>query len=829
MPKIKFLIDPAGAKITSRDGMAVVVQSYFADIFQTSAIDDEALHATLQAIPPMVTSAMNDELLMPFTSAEVEGALRAMGPDKSPGIDGMSAMFYQNNWEIVGEMVTKVVLQILNEGADATALNHTIITLIPKIKKPQRITDFRPISLCNVISKLVTKVIVGRFKHVLPMVISETQSTFLANRQIQDNILVAFELVHAMKHKEKGRRAWINLIMACLTSNSFSFLLNGEVTGLILPTRGLRQGCPLSPYLFLIVSEGFSRLWQHEERVGNLNGFAITHQAAPISHLFFADDSLLFCQANERSCMAIKRVLDTYHRASGQLLNPDKSVMSFSPNTTLGIQVFFRRQLHMAICECHETYLGLPAFSGRNKKELFSGVKEKIWRLMRKWREQLFSGGAHRGHSPSLTWQGILWGRELLQNGLHWKIGEGRSVLIGRDPWILGHNSFLPIRYDGPANGVVANLITENREWNSQLLQAYFSVVDVERIMTLPLSFFPTLDRLIWHHHNSGQYTVKSGYHIAASMEDASNPSVSTTKSSWWQFFWSLNLPPKLKIFAWRLIHDALPVAKNLICLESCWFSFDWSNATLMTNGDYIIHLSTVHSKAEMELIFCTLWCIWTERNQVVHGGKAKPVISLAGFASRYLGNYFAARQKELPPPTPAVATAPAIHRQVPWIPPISGSYKLNVDAALNVGSNIIGVGAIVRDAAGNVVAALSKPIVGNFASHEMEAKALFHGLNWVLQMQLPIDYIETDALMVSNAIHNPPVAFTAFDDLILDITSLLSFFPRAVVAHVKRSANMAAHGLAKFALKLDEDCVWLESCPPPIYSIVVNDICLNL
>ncbi|KAM6592878.1 hypothetical protein CsatA_000581 [Cannabis sativa] len=230
-----------------------------------------------------------------------------------------------------------------------------------------------------------------------------------------------------------------------------------------------------------------------------------------------------------------------------------------------------------------------------------------------------------------------------------------------------------------------------------------------------------------------------------------------------------------------------------------------------------------------MELIFCTLWCIWTERNQVVHGGKAKPVISLAGFASRYLGNYFAARQKELPPPTPAVATAPAIHRQVPWIPPISGSYKLNVDAALNVGSNIIGVGAIVRDAAGNVVAALSKPIVGNFASHEMEAKALFHGLNWVLQMQLPIDYIETDALMVSNAIHNPPVAFTAFDDLILDITSLLSFFPRAVVAHVKRSANMAAHGLAKFALKLDEDCVWLESCPPPIYSIVVNDICLNL
>ncbi|XP_060959370.1 uncharacterized protein LOC133030594 [Cannabis sativa] len=170
---------------------------------------------------------------------------------------------------------------------------------------------------------------------------------------------------------------------------------------------------------------------------------------------------------------------------------------------------------------------------------------------------------------------------------------------------------------------------------------------------------------------------------------------------------------------------------------------------------------------------------------------------------------------KHIPTQTsPALNLSPLITTLVPWQPPNLGSYKLNIDVTLNANKNIIGVGAIVRDAASCVVATFSKSIIGNFASHEMEAKALFHSLNWLLQMQLSIDHIETDALMVSKALHTPTTILTAFDDLILDISSLLSFFPRVVVTHVKRSANMAAHGLAKYALELDEDCVWLETCP---------------
>uniref|UniRef100_A0A803NMB3 Reverse transcriptase domain-containing protein n=1 Tax=Cannabis sativa TaxID=3483 RepID=A0A803NMB3_CANSA len=203
--KIKSLINGAGVRVHTKADLAATVHEYFASIFATDSIDEDSLSQTFAAIPHMVTTDMNNELTKPFLATEVESALHSMAPDKSPGIDGMSSMFYQQNWSIVGESVTNAVLSVLNDGVDPTSLNRTIITLIPKIKNPQRVQDYRPISLCNVVSKLVTKVLVGRFKNVLPNVISETQSAFLPNRLITDNILVAFELVHAIKNKTGGR------------------------------------------------------------------------------------------------------------------------------------------------------------------------------------------------------------------------------------------------------------------------------------------------------------------------------------------------------------------------------------------------------------------------------------------------------------------------------------------------------------------------------------------------------------------------------------------------------------------------------------------------
>ena len=113
----------------------------------------------------------------------------------------------------------------------------------------------------------------------------------------------------------------------------------------------------------------------------------------------------------------------------------------------------------------------------------------------------------------------------------------------------------------------------------------------------------------------------------------------------------------------------------------------------------------------------------------------------------------------------------------------------------------------------------------GCFKSEEMEAKALFHSLNWALNNGLQLDVIETDALKVSSAVNSSNRNLSSFHDLISDIRCLLSSFSRISVIHTKRQANMVAHGLARYTLELDEDVFWMGEIPNPIFSIIVNDI----
>uniref|UniRef100_A0A803NF84 RNase H type-1 domain-containing protein n=1 Tax=Cannabis sativa TaxID=3483 RepID=A0A803NF84_CANSA len=173
------------------------------------------------------------------------------------------------------------------------------------------------------------------------------------------------------------------------------------------------------------------------------------------------------------------------------------------------------------------------------------------------------------------------------------------------------------------------------------------------------------------------------------------------------------------------------------------------------------------------------------------------------------------------------MASSPVQSNQIPWSPPSSNGFKLNVDAATNYEQKKLGIGAILRDHDGMVVAALSKVVQGSFRSDEMEAKSLFHALNWATQSQLTITHIETDALRVSTALNSATNDLSSFSSLIFDVRCLLSFFPGVLVSHVKRSANQAAHGLAKFALGLDDDISWMGEIPYPIFSVVVNDFSL--
>lgn len=128
-----------------------------------------------------------------------------MHPTKAQGPNGMPPLFFQCHWHIVGSSVTKALLDALNSGQIPRDLNHTYFTLIPKKAQPQSIMDYRLISLCNILYKLIFKVIANRLKSLLPIVISNSQSTFVLRIQITDNILVAYEVIYFLRKSRVNR------------------------------------------------------------------------------------------------------------------------------------------------------------------------------------------------------------------------------------------------------------------------------------------------------------------------------------------------------------------------------------------------------------------------------------------------------------------------------------------------------------------------------------------------------------------------------------------------------------------------------------------------
>ena len=199
---IQSVCDSNGDWHTDQAGISQVAVGYFTQLFSTSspATVDEVVSLVEQKVSPN----MNDAMLAPFTVEEVKAALFQMNPSKAPGLDGMTALFFQKYWHIVGSDVSTAVLDFFNTGRMLGSINFTNIALIPKVKSPVCMSQFRPISLCNVLYKLVSKVLVNRMKNVLPRVISDCQSAFVPERMITDNVIVAFEVLHYLKNLRVG-------------------------------------------------------------------------------------------------------------------------------------------------------------------------------------------------------------------------------------------------------------------------------------------------------------------------------------------------------------------------------------------------------------------------------------------------------------------------------------------------------------------------------------------------------------------------------------------------------------------------------------------------
>jgi hypothetical protein len=248
-----------------------------------------------------------------------------MKPNKSPGPDGFTAGFYQKHWSMLKDDICHAVLAFLNGGDMLEIVNRTVLVLIPKVKNPEELTQFRPIALCNVLYKICSKVISNRLRGILDDIISEEQSAFVLGKLIPDNALIAYESIHYLKHN-KGKsgacvvkldmakaydrvewqylcsimlqlsfkEAWVSPIMKCVESVTFSVRVNGHFLVAFKPTHGIRQGYPISPYLFLLCAEGLSYMLKNTRSMFLSKGVWVGIHAPWVSHLLFADDCLLF-------------------------------------------------------------------------------------------------------------------------------------------------------------------------------------------------------------------------------------------------------------------------------------------------------------------------------------------------------------------------------------------------------------------------------------------------------------------------------------------------------------------------------------------------------
>uniref|UniRef100_A0A803QEM9 Reverse transcriptase domain-containing protein n=1 Tax=Cannabis sativa TaxID=3483 RepID=A0A803QEM9_CANSA len=394
--------------------------SKFEELFQKNS------HCTTEALEEILTPALNDhdiECLQLFPgNDEISAALFEMGKDKAPGPDGLPTSFYSHHWGTVEPDLLAMISHFFRTSELLKVINDTSIILVPKKESPVLVTDYRPIALCNVSYKVISKVIANRLRYILEKIISPNQAAFVKGRHIAENSMIAREIVHSMS-KKKGKRGFmmikldmekaydkmewdfilsvlqclrfpnifIKWISSCIMVNEIKLLLNGSVAGRIKPERGLRQGDPLSPALFILGADVLSRLIIDKVDKGLIKGFCMGRNGVAVSHLLFADDIILFGQASTREAASFMDCLDKYCKLSGQTVNINKSSVYFSKKVPATTRHSISQLLGMKRMSKKASYLGIPLFRSLKRTEDTKFLAERVLHRVQGWKAKLLS------------------------------------------------------------------------------------------------------------------------------------------------------------------------------------------------------------------------------------------------------------------------------------------------------------------------------------------------------------------------------------------------------------------------------------------------------
>ena len=329
-------------------------------------------------------------------------------------------------WKDVGDDLWRFVKNVFEMGSYDAATTETLMVLIPKGDHPTSFKNFRPISLCNVTYKIIYKVLVTRLRPFLNDIISPLQNSFILGRSTKDNAIILQEIIYHMnkKNKKKGdmvfkldlekaydKLDWsflkqtlimfgfpaniTSLIMHSLASTLISLLWNGSKTECFTPTRGLRQGDPLSPYLYVFCMERLGEMIQDEVRVGRWLPLQASANGPSISHLFYADDELLFAKAKPSQARVINKILEDVCSISGLKVSLEKSRAFASADVTRNRKDSVTSTTRIQFTSNLGKYLGFQMHHGRIKKEDFSSIMDRVSNKLASWKGRLLNKPGH--------------------------------------------------------------------------------------------------------------------------------------------------------------------------------------------------------------------------------------------------------------------------------------------------------------------------------------------------------------------------------------------------------------------------------------------------
>eukprot|EP00258_Populus_trichocarpa_P027694 XP_024443713.1 uncharacterized protein LOC112324533 [Populus trichocarpa] len=734
---------------------------------------------------PIIDQNHINQLEAPILDDEIKAAIFGMKPYKAPGPDGYQPIFYQSQWHVIGQSFCRYVRDIFTSNKDMSRINHSYLVLIPKVQMPEYLHQFRPIGLCNVILKALSKVIVGRLQALMPNLISEVQSNFVPGRQITDNIIVAQEVIHSMR-KMKGKKGFMTIkvdLEKAYDILSWKFIRETLIDAR-LPSDLIRV------IMQSIETQTLSVLW---------NGSA-TQKFSPNR-----DDMLLFTEASMDQLERVTKCLDTFCAASGQKENhlwvkvlKDK-YMSTRRREGNPVAIPSDSVLWKAICKEWDTVNQNATWNVGNGKQIL------FWRDS--WLE---SYGPIINHLE----------REVQVDTLDYTVAD---MVDDRGNWkwdVFAH--LIPMQivmsivgYTPPMQDGIDDTVGWDHSSNGKLTvrTAYMVLeergeMDQDPIWRL-IRKWQGMERIkvfLWTvaHNSIMTNDLRYRRHLTANRFcDHCGTEVETLTHA------LRDCPKARKI--WEVF---VKVENRELFFSQNWYAWLVSNMSARNRN-------TDHGAWSLEFGIA-LWYIWKERCNRVFGVDQgnwfrailaiKRMVRDTEFTQRH-GNDEGRSSKE--------------DTQVGWKYPQEERIKLNVDGCSKGNPGVAGAGGVIRDHLGVWIGGFARNI-GICSSVNAELWAVYVGLQLAWDRGFRKVDLESDSKVVVGLINGDSVRVDRNYNIIMQIIGMLGRDWEVTTYHVYREANCVADWLANYGLTrdlLDRGSDVLEEPPSGLYPLLYYDL----